>query len=331
MLAALFPNRSGGPLQIAAYSCVADYGGIRMAVDEIFEQGISTRSAGRAAAATSSDGGAEAPARLKRAIFEFFNKGAGSRLSAVFVDAHFLLWRLRHPHARFSDYYAGSIAAGLRRGRTHKTLGDKRFLSGSAFTGAATIDPSTSRSRGAKYLEMALEYGLRPEHSVIDYGCGSLRVGQQLIGYLEPGKYCGLDIVSDFYEAGAKLLPQGTIEARQPQLQVICPQTLDAAKAMQPDFVFSVAVLKHVPPTELEGYFRNIAHMMAPRSRAVITFKQSDRSARTGAKIWNYSADEIVAKIDNLGSGLRCAIHPFRAGPDADVLPRTSVLLIERE
>lgn len=129
---------------------------------------------------------------LKRTIFEFFNKGSGWKLTALVVDFKFLLWKLRHPGARFSDYYAGTIAAGLKQGRSHKTLGNKRFLSGSLATGPGQLSQMESQTRGLNYFEVAVKYGLQPDHTCVDYGCGSLRVGQHLINYLQPGKYWGL-------------------------------------------------------------------------------------------------------------------------------------------
>jgi SAM-dependent methyltransferase len=54
--------------------------------------------------------------------------------------------------------------------------------------------------------------GLRQHHSVLDIGCGSLRIGRLLIPYLNAGKYCGLEpnrwLVEDglHYEVGLDLM-----------------------------------------------------------------------------------------------------------------------------
>ena len=275
--------------------------------------------------------GPSVPVRLKRAIFEFFNSGAGSKVSAALIDVHFRLWRLRHPGAQFSDYYAGSIAQQLKRGGTHKTLGRKKFLSGSLGASPASWNLHENRKRGTKFLQLAIEHGLRPEHTCIDYGCGSLRVGQHFIIHQDAGNYLGLDMVSDFYEAGTTLLPQGLIAAKKPRFHVIAEQSLDAARQMEPSFIFSFSVLKHVPPAELDAYFRNICGMMAPHSQAVITFNEAEHSSRTGAKIWDYARDEITASVLSQGAGLECTIGPLKTGPGTASLPRTSVLVIRGE
>lgn len=43
--------------------------------------------------------------------------------------------------------------------------------------------------------QMALLYllGLREHHRVLDFGCGSLRLGRLLIPYLRPGRYFGIE------------------------------------------------------------------------------------------------------------------------------------------
>ena len=47
--------------------------------------------------------------------------------------------------------------------------------------------------------------GLRPEHYVLDVGCGSLRGGTRFIPYLEPGRYYGLDSNSELIAAGIEI------------------------------------------------------------------------------------------------------------------------------
>lgn len=269
--------------------------------------------------------------QLKRSIFEFFNSGSGSWLSMAIIDLHFWLWKRRHGPARFSEYYARSIAAELRSGGTHKTLGGKRFLSGSLVSGPDEIDPMVHRKRGISYFRAAIRNGLRPEHRCIDFGCGSLRVGQHLIAYLEPDNYRGLDIVSDFYEAGKILMPPMLLEQKRPQFRLIGPDIADLARSCEADFIVSFAVLKHVPPCELDYFIGSIAALMAPSSKAVISFNQSHRTVRTGAKIWGFCEDDIAANVSKLGASYKMRVGPFKDESVAGALPRTSLLVIERQ
>lgn len=266
---------------------------------------------------------------IKLRVFEFFNKGVGWRLTSLVVDFKFLIWKLRYPETKFSDYYAGSIASRLRRGHSHKTLGNKKFLSGSLITNSAQLAQSEMESRGIRYFNLAISYGLKPEHNCIDYGCGSLRVGRHLIDYLQAEKYLGLDIVSDFYEIGKSLLPEQTLETKKPQFKTINPNSLKAATLQVPQFILSFAVLKHVPPNELDTYFGNIISMMSSNSYILVTFNHARHTARTGAKIWDYCQDDIFTSIRNQSSDLDFSINPFHSEQE-ELFPRISVLLIIR-
>ena len=265
---------------------------------------------------------------FKRKIFDFFNVGIGSKISALVIDTHFLYWKLRHPGAKFSDYYAGRIADSLRRGGTHKTLGDKAFLSGSLFSNAVKKSVETHQNRGKQYFNIAVNHGLEPHHSCIDYGSGSLRVGQHLINFLNAKKYWGIDIVSDFYEAGISLLQPGTMELKNPRFDVISQATLEAIRLTKPDFIFSFAVLKHVPPDELDLYFRSIATMMAAHTIAVVTFNPSHNTLRTGGSIWNFRPEDLVRCILSIDPNLKCSITPKLE--DTVKLPKIVAISIQR-
>ena len=269
--------------------------------------------------------------KIKQRVFEFFNKGIGWRITSLVVDFKFLIWKIKYPQTGFSDFYAGSIASRLRRGHSHKTLGNKKFLSGSLIADSTQLDQTEMESRGTKYFNLAIRYGLKPEHNCVDYGCGSLRVGRHLISYLQSGKYLGLDIVSDFFEIGKSLLPEQTLEVKKPQFNTINPLALEAATLQAPQFILSFAVLKHVPPNELDTYFANIFSMMSLNSHAVITFNHARKTARTGAKIWDYCQDDIFTSIRSQSSDLYFSISPFYTEHKEESFPRISVLLIRRQ
>lgn len=46
---------------------------------------------------------------------------------------------------------------------------------------------------GREVFDLLIAQGLQPQHRLLDYGCGSLRVGKHIIGYLEPEHYFGLE------------------------------------------------------------------------------------------------------------------------------------------
>src|SRR5262245_8442272 len=46
---------------------------------------------------------------------------------------------------------------------------------------------------GETQFQLLCALGLSAEHSLLDFGCCSLRAGLFFIMYLEPGRYCGID------------------------------------------------------------------------------------------------------------------------------------------
>jgi hypothetical protein len=266
------------------------------------------------------------PRSLPQRVLGFFKRSVGDRLSTRNVDLRYWFWKRSHAGSSFADYYARSIAAKLAHGGTHKTLLSRKNRLASAAVLLAQDSPERQR-RDLNYFALATQNGLRPEHVCIDYGCGSLRVGRYLIGYLEPGHYWGLDIVSDFYEAGMALLPPRMIDDKQPELHVVGVHSVLAARQAEPDFVFSFAVLKHVPPEELETYFANITALMGPKTTALITFTEAGATSRTGSKIWEQSPEDLAASVRRQGAGFVCTVRARK--PNAP-LPRKSVLTIRR-
>src|ERR1700730_7403932 len=53
--------------------------------------------------------------------------------------------------------------------------------------------PSQFDFMGATQFRLLTSLGLREHHSVLDFGCRSLREGRLLIPYLLPGRYYGLN------------------------------------------------------------------------------------------------------------------------------------------
>jgi hypothetical protein len=103
-------------------------------------------------------------AGIRRRLFEFFNSGLGRWIAAPVIDVHFRLWKLRHGVATFGEYYGRSIALELKRGGTHKTLGNKTFLSGWPFAAPKNLAAAEFGARGFHYFVAAVKAGLKPHH-----------------------------------------------------------------------------------------------------------------------------------------------------------------------
>jgi len=58
---------------------------------------------------------------------------------------------------------------------------------------------------GKHQFDFLVEQGLKPEHYLLDVGCGSLRGGRHFINYLEDGHYFGIDTNQKLLDAGRNI------------------------------------------------------------------------------------------------------------------------------
>ena len=69
---------------------------------------------------------------------------------------------------------------------------------------------------GKLQLRVLLNNGLRPDHKVLDIGCGCLRAGVHIMEVLNPGNYCGLEPNTNMLKFGKTHVvgPAGMVAAR---------------------------------------------------------------------------------------------------------------------
>lgn len=210
-------------------------------------------------------------------------------------DRAYRRWRKRHPGAGFEAYYAYQNEQKIARGRAHPTLGTRGWAPGRGRAVAWT--PDSAKRRGIDNWEQIRSFGLKPSMRCLDYGCGSLRLGIHAIDYLDPGHYWGLDPSAAFIRSGLELIDPETLAIKQPHTEVLNEAGLAAARAWGPEFIFSNAVLQHVPPEELEGFFSKLGSLLGPTTRAFVTCVTADEVVRIKAMNWSYPRSAIEAAV----------------------------------
>lgn len=279
---------------------------------------------------------AKAPrAPLKKFIIGRFEHGWGITLAALATDIGFALWRIRHRNAPFAQFYARLIAARLARGGAHKTLGTRRYWTGLSPLRPPLFDAAGFHKRGRQQFDWFLRRNLRRGMMCIDYGCGSLRVGQHFIEYLDAGRYLGLDIIDSFYRDGLAMIAGRVIARSQPRFLVISAEALRRARAAKADLIFSTAVIQHVPPQELSRFFGNIIGLMHDTSTAIVHFKSATATARIGANAWVHSPASLISVIASIDPDMHARIEDAagttgaRHRHDALIFSRNAALLRE--
>ena len=242
---------------------------------------------------------------VPRALLKLANL-PGIRAVPIWIwNRRYRVWKAANPEGTFADFYAADAEAKIRKGKSHATLGVRSWADGKR--GPVEWDQSTFARRGRENWQQIVELGLKPDMRCVDYGCGSLRLGQHAIRYLDPGNYWGIDISDAFYSEGLKLLPADLVAEKKPKLGLIADPLLGEIRAWSPDFIFANAVLQHVPPEELGLFFRRLGAMMAPQSRAYIIFVAGIGAKRIKGMSWAYSPEvlEREAEIQLSGFALR--------------------------
>lgn len=202
------------------------------------------------------------------------------------------LWRIRNPSRPFSDYYVNRVNRGITKGA----------MSAPLVTGTEPDDPFARNIFGIAHavLQDLQSRGLSETSHLVDYGCGSLRIGRALIGYLGTGCYTGLDVTDQFYLGGLAHIDPDLIVSKKPCFAVISPQTIARAARVPQNFVFCLAVFQHVPPQDIENFIQTITALIGPGTIGLFYFKSSRKLRRIRAASWVYPDSFMVEKFRSL-------------------------------
>jgi cyclopropane fatty-acyl-phospholipid synthase-like methyltransferase len=129
--------------------------------------------------------------------------------------------------------------------------------------------------------------GLRQHHSLLDIGCGSLRIGRLLIPYLNRGKYFGVEPNEWLVDEGIRReLGETLVQIKRPTFFFSdSPDTISQAK-MSFDFALAQSIFSHCGLDLIKGWLSAISRSLARDGALVATFLIGEEdSAQTG---WIY-------------------------------------------
>jgi SAM-dependent methyltransferase len=106
--------------------------------------------------------------------------------------------------------------------------------------------------------------GLRPEHRLLEIGCGPLQAGAPLIRFLEPGNYTGVDISASRLDAARQVVRGLHLEDRNPRLVLSGDFGLDQLDPGTFDRIWSFHVVIHFPEDAVRRYMQAVATLLKP-------------------------------------------------------------------
>ncbi|MBA3831209.1 MAG: sulfatase-like hydrolase/transferase [Chthoniobacterales bacterium] len=157
--------------------------------------------------------------------------------------------------------------------------------------------------------------GLRQNHSLLDLGCGSLRVGRVLIPYLNRGKYFGLEPNEWLVQDGIRNeIGETLLRIKRPRfLFTDSPLRLQEVSNVF-DFAIAQSIFSHCGLDLIAAWLGAIAKKLASTGALVATFFSGDKDSTKAG--WTYPGC-VTYKPDTLerlasGAGLRFEVLDWR-------------------
>ena len=179
---------------------------------------------------------------------------------------------------------------------------------------------------GTLQFEFLRKQGLKPQHSLLDIGCGSLRGGLRFIAYLDPGNYYGIDINPDILEAGRRELRKASLEHKRPTIRVNADLNFDDFGGARFDFILALAVFTHMPPKDIEICLKNLHKVMAPGAIFFATYYDSPAVKASFARLNFYYTFEALKDM-GAANGLKVEPVPDFVHPRGQKMIKTSLLI----
>jgi SAM-dependent methyltransferase len=126
---------------------------------------------------------------------------------------------------------------------------------------------------GRDQFDYLIDQGLKPEHRLLDVGCGALRAGVWLIQYLEEGNYFGVESHLESLKAAAEYeIPLHGLGDKRPRLLHDTSFRLGHF-GVEFDWILCFAVLIHLDRAQVDTACREIAEVLAPDGRLILTHR----------------------------------------------------------
>jgi SAM-dependent methyltransferase len=223
--------------------------------------------------------------------------------------------------------------------------GDKvaELAAGSPHYRAFVGPPDRYDFMSATQFSLLFTLGLRESDRVLDFGCGSLRLGRLLIPFLRPGCYWGIEperwLIDD---AVAEELGRGILRIKRPTFSH--DDSFDCGVfGARFHYIMAQSILTHTGPDLLRTFLASAKDSLEESGLLVFSYIRADdyRAALPGDG-WHYpgcvgySESRIASMLNDAGLHGRSIpwYHPgakwMVASSDPDCLPKPSQLLLLR-
>jgi SAM-dependent methyltransferase len=139
---------------------------------------------------------------------------------------------------------------------------------------------------GATQFRLLCTLGLRANHNMLDFGCGSLRSGRLLISYLDQSRYFGIEpnkwLIEDAID---NQIGRDLIQIKKPQFDYNSDFATDVFNT-QFDFINAQSIFSHTGSDLIAVALRNFKESLKPDGLITATFVEG--TADFDGKGWVY-------------------------------------------
>ena len=173
-------------------------------------------------------------------------------------------------------------------------------------------------SHGVLQWYFLMDMGMKPEHRLLDIGCGVGRASRVFVPYLQPGNYTGIDISKKALRYAVELAQTEGWANREPTFRLNSDADLD----QEFDFAWAHSVFTHLPDWQIEKMIHNVAKIV--RYKFAFTYKFANQPQRSGLKQFQYSVSFFKSVAESVGFSTED--HPKRwpAGQRTIVLTKAT-------
>jgi ABC-type polysaccharide/polyol phosphate transport system ATPase subunit/SAM-dependent methyltransferase len=231
--------------------------------------------------------------------------------------------------------FDGGVDAGLTEYRRltvsspHEALGPEPGAdpdpSPSRLGRSSTDDPNLAWHRlatggqwleeGAWVFDFLRRHGLRPEHYMLDVGCGSLSAASHLLKFMEPSHYWGFEKNIELFIAGSQIeLPRAGVRAERGHF--IVNDDFDLSEAPHAfDLAIASSLFRRLPLNSIARCIAGVVRALAPDGRFYATWPDNTNpsdfgpiSRGAGATTYSdrepfhYSFDMLAALAEVVGA-----------------------------
>ncbi len=144
----------------------------------------------------------------------------------------------------------------------------------------AYVSPGVPYDSGAIAFCRLLDLGLREHHTLLDFGCGSLRVGRFLITMLDRGNYYAIEPQDWLLKAGLAEMGADVVDVKKPQF-LHNDNFNVGAFGKKFDFILISSIITHQSHAQMTEMFATAARALAPGGTIAGDFRDAEKS---GAK-----------------------------------------------